>query len=38
MDSVPVEFTLSDFWRWSTSDLTNNAMRGILTEFLVAGP
>ena len=29
-------FCLSDFWRWSTSDLTNNAMRGILAEFLVA--
>jgi len=30
-----LDFTLADFWRWSTSDLTNNAMRGILAEFLV---
>ncbi len=29
-------FEVADFWRWSTSDLTNNAMRGILAEFLVA--
>lgn len=28
-------FGIADFWRWSTSDLTNNAMRGILAEFLV---
>jgi hypothetical protein len=31
-----VGFTLIDFWRWSGSDLTNNAMRGVLAEFLVA--
>jgi len=30
-----LDFSLADFWRWSTSDLTNNAMRGILAEFLV---
>lgn len=25
-----------DFWRWAFSDLTNNALRGILAEWLVA--
>ncbi len=28
--------TLLDFWRWSTSDLVGNALRGILAEFIVA--
>jgi len=27
---------LQDFWQWSSSDLTNNAMRGVLAEYLVA--
>ncbi|MGI8854834.1 MAG: hypothetical protein ACR2JW_03705 [Thermomicrobiales bacterium] len=27
---------LLDFWQWSCSDLTNNAMRGVLAEYLVA--
>ncbi|MCB1045381.1 MAG: hypothetical protein KDC35_20735 [Acidobacteria bacterium] len=25
-----------DFWRWAFSDLTNNTIRGVLAEFLVA--
>ncbi len=29
-------FTLLDFWRWCSSDLTNNAMRGVVAEYLVA--
>lgn len=32
----PVGKTLLDFWRWSSSDIVNNAMRGILAEYLVA--
>ena len=29
-------FKLLDFWRWIGSDLTNNAMRGVLAKFIVA--
>src|SRR5713226_9413468 len=29
-------FELSDFWRWSMSDLISNATRGRLAEFIVA--
>ncbi len=28
--------TLLDFWRWSSSDLTSNTLRGILAEYIVA--
>ncbi len=28
--------SLLDFWRWSTSDLVSNTMRGILAEYIVA--
>ena len=28
--------TLLDFWRWSASDLVNNALRGKLAEYIVA--
>ncbi len=31
-----LSFQLSDFWKWSVSDLASNATRGILAEFLVA--
>lgn len=31
-----LEVLLSDFWRWSCSDLVNNVTRGVLAEFLVA--
>jgi hypothetical protein len=27
---------LREFWSWSSSDLLNNTMRGVLAEFLVA--
>ncbi|MDD4816538.1 MAG: hypothetical protein PHI85_01025 [Victivallaceae bacterium] len=29
-------FSLSDFWRWSASNLLDNTMRGMLAEYLVA--
>ena len=29
-------FSVLDFWQWSTSDLVNNTIRGILAEFIVA--
>lgn len=32
----PLHHRLLDFWQWSSSDLTNNAMRGVLAEYLVA--
>lgn len=32
----PLGPTLLDFWRWSASDLVNNAQRGVLAEFIVA--
>jgi len=32
----PVNFRLTDFWRWSVSDLVSNATRGRLAEFIVA--
>jgi hypothetical protein len=35
-NNTPINFTLSDFWRWSCSDLVSNATRGKLAEFLVA--
>jgi hypothetical protein len=34
--SVPLDFNLLSFWRWSASDLVSNALRGCLAEFLVA--
>jgi len=30
------DFSLRDFWSWSTSDLVSNATRGVLAEFIVA--
>lgn len=29
-------FTMLDFWRWSSSSLLDNTMRGLLAEYLVA--
>ncbi|MCA1642992.1 MAG: hypothetical protein LC785_13820 [Acidobacteria bacterium] len=31
-----LDFDLMDFWRWSTSDLVDNTMRGVLAEYIVA--
>ena len=30
------EFSLLDFWQWSSSDLVGNALRGVLAEYIVA--
>lgn len=35
-DGVPLGPRLCDFWRWSTSDLVSNVVRGIFAEFLIA--
>jgi hypothetical protein len=32
----PLPFTVTDFWRWGVANLTGNALRGIVAEFLVA--
>ncbi len=32
----PLGYDLLSFWQWSASDLTGNAMRGILAEYIVA--
>jgi hypothetical protein len=36
LDHTPLDYTLSDFWRWSVSDILSNATRGRLAEFIVA--
>lgn len=33
---VPLGPSLIEFWQWSSSDLSNNALRGVLAEYLVA--
>ena len=30
-----INYTLLDFWRWSTSDILSNATRGVFAEFIV---
>jgi hypothetical protein len=35
-DGMPAGYLLHDFWRWQASDLLNNALRGVLAEFIVA--
>jgi hypothetical protein len=35
-NGAPLGPRLADFWRWSTSDLTSNVVRGVFAEFLVA--
>lgn len=32
----PLERNLLDFWRWSSSELLGNTLRGVLAEYLVA--
>lgn len=32
----PLGFDVLDFWRWSSSNLAGNALRGVLAEYLVA--
>lgn len=31
-----LNFTVNDFWGWSSSEFMNNALRGVLAEFIVA--
>lgn len=33
--NTDLDFTVSDFWSWSQSDLLNNSLRGVLAEFIV---
>ncbi len=35
-DEKNLDISISDFWQWSSSDITGNALRGILAEFIVA--
>ncbi len=35
-DGQALPQTLLNFWQWSSSDLVNNAFRGVLAEYLVA--
>ena len=32
----PLPFGVLDFWKWSASDLSSNALRGVVAEYLVA--
>lgn len=34
-DGMPTGYLLSDFWRWSSSDLLDNTLRGTYSEFIV---
>lgn len=34
--AIETDVTLSNFWQWFGSDLTNNVIRGALAEFIVA--
>ncbi|MEJ8803409.1 hypothetical protein [Pontibacter sp. H249] len=36
LDHTTLDYKLSDFWRWSVSDILSNATRGRLAEFIVA--
>jgi hypothetical protein len=36
INAEPLPVLLQDFWQWFGSDLLNNALRGILAEFIVA--
>ncbi|MGI9255638.1 MAG: hypothetical protein ACR2PY_01740 [Salinispira sp.] len=33
--AIPIQASVSDFWRWSASDLMSNTMRGVLAEYIV---
>ena len=35
-DETNIDFDLKSFWQWSASDLVNNTLRGMLTEYIVA--
>lgn len=34
--AASLDFNVLDFWRWSSSDLLSNALRGVLAEFIIA--
>lgn len=34
-NGISTGYALIDFWRWSSSDLVSNTMRGLLAEFIV---
>tara|TARA_R110001583_G_C5642245_1_gene407954 strand:+ start:1259 stop:1837 length:579 start_codon:yes stop_codon:yes gene_type:complete len=34
-ENTDLDFKLTDFWSWSQSDLLNNALRGVLAEYIV---
>lgn len=36
IDGKELDLNILAFWKWSSSDLINNAMRGILAEFIVS--
>ena len=35
-DGMPIGYSLSDFWRWNSSDLLSNTLRGAYAEFVVS--
>lgn len=35
-DGRSLEFSMGDFWAWSSSDVLSNTLRGIVAEYLVA--
>jgi hypothetical protein len=35
LDGRPIGFSVLEFWRWSSSDLVSNTLRGVLAEFIV---
>lgn len=35
-EGMPTGYLLGDFWRWSSSDLLDNTLRGTFSEFIVA--
>src|SRR4051812_27280372 len=36
LNGQPLGITLREFWQWSSSDLVDNTLRGILAEYIVA--
>lgn len=36
VDGSNLDFSVLDYWRWSTSDLIGNTARGVLAEYIVA--
>ncbi len=35
-DGMPTGHLIGDFWRWASSDLLSNTLRGVYSEFIVA--